>query len=126
MRYVEYKDGIVFGPRLHWAHVELHALTGRFRHHVISAGFLSHDFEKQGMSIGLNIVSTPGSVEALVRASQCVKIESPMGFKTVLFFSPGIVKDKGEELKQTVVNALSGLCQHPNCTIEDRAMFTTW
>lgn len=131
MRYVEYTDGkIVFGPRLHWAHVELHAMTGRTRHKVLSAGFLSPSFEKNGMSIGLNVVSQPGSVEELVRSSQCVKIKSPMGYDTVLFFSPdlvtGLVDGKCEDLQRTVMNGMTGLCQHPSRMIEEVAMFTSW
>lgn len=127
MRYVEYTNGqIVFGPRLHWAHVDLHQLTGLTRHKVLSAGFLRADFEKTGMSIGLNVVSQPGSVEELVRASQCVKIKSPMGYDTVLFFSKGLVVDKGEDLQDTIVNGMTGLPMHPTRMIEEVALFTSW
>lgn len=126
MRYVEYTDGkIVFGPRLHWAHVELHALTGLYRNKILSAGFLSPEFDKHGMSIGLNVVSTPGSVEELVRASQCVKIKSPMGYQTVVFFSPGLVVDKGEDLQNTVVD-INGLAVHPSRNLDEHQHFSTW
>lgn len=127
MRYVEYTNSkIVFGPRLHWAHVELHRLTGLDRHKILSAGFLTPDFKKTGMSIGLNVVSQPGSVEELVRSSHCVKIKSPMGYETVLFFSPGLVVNKGEDLQNTIVNEMTGLPMHPNRMIEEVALFTSW